>query len=111
EHLQGDSAVQFRLIFDSVRGTLRRRLNTCPGSFPDFADGLPPFAFHCCVLDPRAAIRPARPKAVALRIPREGVTGHHPYCLFTRVITVRCSPRDGLGWDWTGRCLAPALRA
>jgi hypothetical protein len=31
------------------------------------------------------------------------VNGHHPYRLFTRVITGDCSPRDDVGSAWMGR--------
>jgi hypothetical protein len=50
-----DSSAEFYLIFDPVRGIPRRRLNACPGSFPDLVDGGPPFAFHRLALDPVAA--------------------------------------------------------
>ena len=37
-----------------------------------------------------------------MRFPQSGVNGHHPYCLFTRVITRDCAPRDDLGWNSKG---------
>jgi hypothetical protein len=46
-----------------------------------------------------------------MRLPQGGVNGHHPYCLFTRVITAALFPRDGLRWDRTGRGVAGWVKA
>ncbi len=76
---------------------LHRRPNACPGSFPDLVGR------GRCLLSsfssrfgrravPRAMPSLCRnsqcwPKAAHQRFPPSGVNGHHPYCLFTRVIT------------------------
>ena len=72
------------MIFEPVRGIPCRRLNACPVPFPDFVNG-----------GGGAVAR----QLLSIRIPPGGVTGHHPYRLFTRVITVRLlsPPRSGTG--------------
>ena len=42
-------------------------------------------------------------RLLSIRFPPGGVNGHHPYRLFTRVITAGLFPRDDLGWGWIGR--------
>jgi hypothetical protein len=67
-------------------------------------------AFHRFVLDPVAAPWPGLRCAgvvmtgrrlLSIRFPPGGVNGHHPYCLFTRVITAGlfAPRRSGIGLD------------
>jgi hypothetical protein len=76
------------VIFEPVRGIPCRRLNACPVPFPDFVNG-----------GGGAVAR----RLLSIRIPPGGVNGHHPYRLFTRVITGGLFPRGDLGWGWLGR--------
>jgi hypothetical protein len=72
------------VIVEPVRGIPCRRLNACPVPFPDFVNG-----------GGGAVAR----QLLSIRIPPGGVTGHHPYRRFTRVITAGLlSPRrTGMG--------------
>jgi hypothetical protein len=98
EQQPGDSSAEFCLIFDPVRGIPPRRLNTCPGFLPGLGEWQAAVCFSsfCPRSGRRAARRPGLRRAgvvragrrpLSMRLPPVGVNGHHPYRLFTRVIT------------------------
>jgi hypothetical protein len=86
---------------------LRRRLNACPRSFADLVDGghcvLSSFCSQCGLRSvPRPGLRcagvvSAGRRLLPRRFPLSGVNGHHPCCLFTRVITAGLLARDDPG--------------
>jgi hypothetical protein len=121
DHQPVDSLAEFCLIFDPVPGIPRRCLNACPGSSQTWsvAGRRLLFIVLLSIRSPRRAaagpscaglIRAGR-RLLSTRFPPSGVTGHHPYGLFTRVITAESLPPRRSGWDWPGRGVDRRVRA